>query len=93
MLLLSLRTFSLLMQHNPNVGQARWGVYLAFMVGLTQFIVVMGDTRIGRVTTSPDPDGSPALTRALDCCPGCGTRAAAGDNFCQQCGTVVTAGA
>jgi hypothetical protein len=86
-LLLSLRAISLFVQHNSNVGQARWGVYLAFIVGVTQFaLVIWGHKKIGRVTASAGLSGSSGPERALNFCSECGTRAVAGDNFCQQCG-------
>ena len=89
-LLLSIRAISLFVQHNPNVGQARWGVYLAFIVGVTQFgFVIRGRKKIGQVTASADPSGSPDHKRASNFCSECGTRAVAGDNFCQQCGAPV----
>jgi hypothetical protein len=87
MLLLTLRAFSLFLQHNQNIGQARWGVYLAFIVGLTQFaLVIAASKKTGRVATSAVPGGSPAPTRAPEFCSQCGTRAAAEGNFCGQCG-------
>jgi hypothetical protein len=92
-LLLSVRAISLFVQHDPNVGQARWGVYLAFIVGVTQFaLVIWRRKKIGPVTTSPALSGSSAPERApdLDLCTQCGTRAVAGDNFCQRCGAAVT---
>jgi zinc ribbon protein len=90
MLLLSIRAISLFMQHNPNVGQTRWGVYLAFIVGLTQFaFVIRGGKKIGQVTASAGLSGSPGPERASNFCTQCGTRAVAGDNFCEQCGTLV----
>jgi hypothetical protein len=93
-LLLSVRAISLFVQHNPNVGQARWGVYLAFVVGVTQFAFVLaGRTKIGHVTASAGLSGSPGPGRASTFCARCGTRAAAGDNFCQQCGAPVANGA
>ena len=59
-LLLSVRAISLFVQHNPNAGQARWGVYLAFIVGVTQFaFVIRGRKKIGHVTASADLSGSP----------------------------------
>ena len=58
MLPLSVRAISLFMQHNPNVGQARWGVYLAFIVGVTQFaFVIRGGKKIGQVTASAGSSG------------------------------------
>jgi hypothetical protein len=87
MLALSLRAISLFVQHNPDAGQARWGVYLAFIVGLTQFVfVIRGRKKIGQVTASAGLSGSPGPQRASGFCAHCGTRAVAGDNFCQQCG-------
>ena len=84
---LSIRAISLFVQHNPNAGQARWGVYLAFIVGVTQFaFVIRGRKKIGHLTASADLSGSPGPERASNFCAQCGTRAAAGDNFCQQCG-------
>jgi hypothetical protein len=92
MLLLTIRAFSLFMQHNPNVGQARWGVYVAFVAGLTQFaFVVGGRKKIGRVTTSAGPSGSAAPAPAPHFCPQCGTRGTTGDSFCGQCGAPGTA--
>ena len=89
-LLLSIRAISLFVQHNPNVGQARWGVYLAFIVGVVQFgFVIRGRKKIGQVTASASPSGFPGPGRASNFCRECGTRAAAGDNFCQQCGAPV----
>jgi hypothetical protein len=90
MLPLSIRAISLFMQHDPNVGQARWGVYLAFIVGVTQFaFVIWGRKKIGRVTASAVRSGSSGPGRASSFCAQCGTRAVAGDNFCQQCGAPV----
>ena len=87
---LSIRAISLFVQHNPNVGQARWGVYLAFIVGVMQFgFVIRGRKKIGQVTASASLSGSPGPGRASNFCRECGTRAAAGDNFCQQCGAPV----
>ena len=93
MLLLGIRAISLFVQHNPNVGQARWGVYLAFLAGVTQFaFVIRGRTKIGQVTASACPSGSPGPERAPTFCTQCGTSAVAGDNFCQQCGAPVKDG-
>jgi zinc-ribbon domain len=90
MLMLSVRAISLFASHNPNVGQARWGVYLAFVVGVTQFaFVIWGRKKIGQVTASPGRSGSPGPERASSFCTQCGTPAVAGDNFCQQCGAAV----
>jgi hypothetical protein len=51
---LSIRAISLFVQHNPNLGQARWGVYLAFIVGVTQFaFVIRGRKKIGHVSALP----------------------------------------
>jgi hypothetical protein len=56
---LSIRAISLFLQHNPNAGQARWGVYLAFIVGLTQFaFIIAGRKKIGRPIASPHPSES-----------------------------------
>jgi hypothetical protein len=90
-LVLSIRAISLFVQHNPNVGQARWGVYLAFIAGVTQFALVIWGRKkkTARVTASADLSGSPAPERAADFCPRCGTRSVAGDNFCLQCGATV----
>lgn len=89
-LLLSIRAISLFVQHNPNVGQARWGVYLAFIAGVTQFgFVIRGRTKIGQVTASAGPGESPGPERAPKFCSECGTRAVAADNFCQRCGARV----
>jgi hypothetical protein len=88
---LSIRAISLFAQHNPNAGQARWGVYLAFIVGVTQFaFVIRGRKKIGHVTASAALSGSPGPERASNFCPQCGTRAVAGDNFCEQCGAPAT---
>jgi hypothetical protein len=93
MLALSIRAISLFTQHNPNVGQARWGVYLAFIVGVTQFaFVIRGRTKIGQVAASAGLSGSPGPKRAPAFCTQCGTPAVAGDNFCQQCGAPVKDG-
>ena len=93
MLLLSIRAISLFTQHDPNVGQARWGVYLAFIVGVTQFaLVIRGRTKIGQVTASAGLSRSPGPERAANFCTRCGTPAVAGDNFCQQCGGSVKDG-
>jgi hypothetical protein len=89
-LLLSIRAISLFAQHNPNIGQARWGVYLAFIVGVTQFgFVIRGRKKIGQVPAAADANGSPNHKRASNFCSECGARAVAGDNFCQQCGAPV----
>ena len=67
MLPLSVRAISLFVQHNPNVGQARWGVYLAFIVGVTQFaLVIRGRKKIGLVTASAGLSGSRGPERASD---------------------------
>jgi hypothetical protein len=90
---LSIRAISLFVQHNPNAGQARWGVYLAFIVGVTQFaFVIRGRKKIGHLTASAGLSGSPGPERASNFCAQCGTRAVAGDNFCQQCGAPATNG-
>jgi hypothetical protein len=90
MLPLSIRAISLFAQHDPNVGQARWGVYLAFIAGVTQFaFVIWGRKKIGRATTSAGLSGSSGPERASNFCARCGTRAVAGDNFCQRCGAPV----
>ena len=90
MLLLSIRAISLFVAHNPNAGQARWGVYLAFIVGLTQFgFVIRGRKKIGQITAPAGLSGSPGPERASNFCTQCGTRALEGDNFCQQCGAPV----
>ena len=69
------------------------GVYLAFIVGVTQFaFVIRGRKKIGHVTASAGLSGSPSPERASNFCAQCGTRAAAGDNFCQQCGAPATNG-
>jgi hypothetical protein len=93
-LALSIRAISLFVQHNPDAGQARWGVYLAFIVGVTQFaFVIRGRKKIGHVTAaSAGPSGSPGPERASNFCAQCGTRAIAGDNFCEQCGAPATNG-
>ena len=92
-LVLSLRAISLFTQHNPDVGQARWGVYLAFIVALAQFgFIIAGSKKIGQVTASTGLGGSPGPERTLNFCAECGTRAVAGDNFCQQCGARVKTG-
>lgn len=91
MLLLSVRAISLFVQHDPNAGQARWGVYLAFIAGVTQFtLVIWRRKKVGQVTTSPGLSGSPASEPAPDLCTQCGMHTAAGDNFCQRCGAAVT---
>jgi len=93
MLLLGLRAVSLLVQHNPNIGQARWGVYLAFIVGITQFaFVISGRNKIGHITAPPGLNGSPGPGPASGFCAHCGTRALAGQNFCQQCGATAATG-
>lgn len=89
-LLLSLRAFTLFVQHNPNVWQARWGVYLAFIVGVTQFaFIIGGHKKVRHDRTAAGLSGSAGPERASNFCSGCGTRALAGDNFCQQCGAPV----
>lgn len=88
---LSIRAISLFVQHNPNAGQARWGVYLAFIVGVTQFaFVIRGRKKIGHLTASAGLSGSPGPERASNFCAQCGMRAIAGDNFCEQCGAPAT---
>jgi hypothetical protein len=47
---------------------------------------------IGQVIPSAGPSGSPGPERASYFCAQCGTRAVAGDNFCQQCGAPVKNG-
>jgi hypothetical protein len=90
---LSIRAISLFVQHNPNAGQARWGVYLAFIVGVTQFaFVIRGRKKIGHLTASAGLSGSPGPERASNFCAQCGMRAVAGDNFCEQCGAPATNG-
>ena len=75
---LSIRAISLFVQHNPNVGQARWGVYLAFIVGVVQFgFVIRGRKKIGQVTASASPSGFLA--------PG-GRRTSAGVRHARRCG-------
>lgn len=90
---LSIRAISLFVQHNPNAGQARWGVYLAFIVGVTQFaFVIRGRKKIGHLTASAGLSGSPGPERPSNFCAQCGMRAVAGDNFCEQCGAPATNG-
>ena len=67
---LGIRAISLFVQHNPNAGQARWGVYLAFIVGVTQFaFVIRGRKKIGHVTASAGLSGSPSPERASNSVP------------------------
>jgi hypothetical protein len=63
--LLTLRMLTLAAQHNPDVGQARGGVYLAFIVAAVQLVYVFARaSRIGMLPTRaggppPEPDGGP----------------------------------
>ena len=46
---------------------------------------------IGQVTAFAGPSGFPGPERASNFCTKCGTRAVAGDSFCQHCGAPVKA--
>ena len=53
--LLTLRTVTLAGQHNADVGQARWGVYIAFAVAAAQLVCVfVGAKKIGRAPATQD---------------------------------------
>jgi len=61
--LLTIRMLSLAGQHNADIGQARWGVYLAFVVAAVQLVYVFARAKeIGvlpaqRDGSAPEPDG------------------------------------
>lgn len=47
--LLTIRMLTLAGQHNPDLGQARWGVFVAFVVAAAQLVCVfVGAKKIGR---------------------------------------------
>jgi hypothetical protein len=57
--LLTIRMLTLAAQHNPDVGQARWGVYLAFIVAAVQLFYVFA--RAKEIGVRPaEPSGSAA---------------------------------
>jgi hypothetical protein len=61
--LLTLRMVSLAGQHNADVGQARWGVYIAFIIAAVQLVYVFARAKeIGVLPAqaggpAPEPDG------------------------------------
>ena len=61
--LLTIRMLSLATQHNADVGQARWGVYIAFIVAAVQLVYVFARAKeIGVLAAQPggsppEPDG------------------------------------
>jgi hypothetical protein len=61
--LLTIRMLTLAGQHNADLGQARWGVYLAFIVAAVQLVYVFARAKaIGFPPARPDgsapgPDG------------------------------------
>lgn len=61
--LLTIRMLSLATQHNADIGQARWGVFIAFIVAAVQLGYVFGRAKqIGVLPAQPggsppEPDG------------------------------------
>jgi hypothetical protein len=56
--LLTIRMLTLAAQHNADVGQARWGVFIAFIVAAVQLVYVFARAKeIG--VPSVQPGGSP----------------------------------
>lgn len=43
--LLTIRMITLAGQHDPNIGQARWGVYIAFIIAAAQLFYVFARAR------------------------------------------------
>jgi hypothetical protein len=60
---LTLRLLSLAGQHNPDLGQARWGVYLAFIVAAVQLAYVFARARAIGVLPAPAPAESQSEER------------------------------
>jgi hypothetical protein len=60
--LLTIRMLTLAAQHNADVGQARWGVYIAFIIAAVQLLYVFARAKqIGvplaqPVSSPPEPD-------------------------------------
>jgi hypothetical protein len=53
--LLTIRLLTLASQHNPDVGQARWGVFVAFAVAAAQLVCVfVGAKQIGKAPATQD---------------------------------------
>jgi hypothetical protein len=63
--LLTIRMLSLAGQHNADLGQARWGVYIAFIAAAVQLVYIFARANaIGVLPAQsgglpPEPDGSP----------------------------------
>jgi hypothetical protein len=63
--LLTIRMLSLAGQHNADMGQARWGVYIAFIVAAVQLVYVFARAKeIGVLPAQsavrrPEPDRDP----------------------------------
>ena len=58
-LLLTIRMLTLAAQHNADVGQARWGVYIAFIVAAVQLVYVFG--RAKQIGVPPVQSGGSPL--------------------------------
>jgi hypothetical protein len=61
--LLTIRMLTLAAQHNVDVGQARWGVYIAFIVAAVQLVYVITRAKVIGLPpaqagdSAPQPDG------------------------------------
>ena len=61
--LLTIRMLTLAAQHNVDVGQARWGVYIAFIVAAVQLVYVFTRAKVIGLPpaqagdSAPQPDG------------------------------------
>jgi len=70
--LLTIRMLTLAAQHNADAGQARWGVYIAFIVAAAQLWYVFARAKeIGalpaqRADSQPEPDGGQVTDSARD---------------------------
>lgn len=57
--LLTIRMLTLAGQHNADVGQARWGVYIAFIVAAVQLVYVFARAKVIGMPPA-QADGSPS---------------------------------
>jgi hypothetical protein len=69
--LLATRMLTLAAQHNADAGQARWGVYIAFIVAAAQLWYVFARAKeIGKLPAQPgsptEPDGGQVADSARD---------------------------
>jgi hypothetical protein len=62
--LLTIRLTTLASQHDPDVGQARWGVFIAFIVAAVQLVYIFA--RANQIGVPPaQPAGSPSGLRRV----------------------------